>query len=100
MRKALLLTLLVSTTALAQTQYYYGPQGQSLGTATQSGNTTYYYGPQGQSQGTATQSGNTTYYYGPQGQSQGQTINQVAPMQMQNTPSYNQPRIPGPLYSK
>ena len=80
MRKALLSTLLVSTTALAQTQYYYGSQGQSLGTATQSGN--------------------TTYYYGPQGQSQGQVINQGAPLQLQNGSSYNQPRIPGPLYSK
>lgn len=100
MRKVLLLTLLASTTALAQTQYYYGPQGQSLGTATQSGNTTYYYGPEGQSQGTATQSGNTTYYYGPQGQSQGQTINQVAPTPMQITPSYNQQNIPQPLYRR
>lgn len=98
--KKLLFMLFVSMNALAQTQYYYGPEGQSLGTATQSGNTTYYYGPQGQSQGTAMQSGNTTYYYGPQGQSQGQTMNQVVPIPMQNTPSYNQPAIPQPLYRR
>jgi YD repeat-containing protein len=74
----------------AQTQYYYGPQGQSQGTATRSGNTTYYYGPQGQSAGTATQSGNTTYYYGPQGQSQGTTT----------APSYNYNPAPIPLINQ
>lgn len=71
MKKLILLTAILSTSTIAQTTYYYGPQGQSAGTATRSGNTTYYYGPQGQSAGTATQSGNTTYYYGPQGYSQG-----------------------------
>ena len=71
MKKLILLTAILSTSTIAQTSYYYGPQGQSQGTATRNGNTTYYYGPQGQSAGTAMQSGNTTYYYGPQGQSQG-----------------------------
>lgn len=74
--------------AYAQTTYVYGPQGQSLGTATQSGNTTYYYGPQGQSQGTATRSGNTTYVYGPQGQSVGTVSSPVAPLVM---PVYQAP---------
>jgi YD repeat-containing protein len=100
MKKIFLIVVFACSGVSAQTQYYYGSQGESLGTAMQSGNTTYYYGAQGQSQGTATQSGNTTYYYGPQGQSQGQTINQVAPMPMQNTPSYNQPNIPPPPYRR
>jgi YD repeat-containing protein len=71
----------------AQTTYLYGAQGQSLGTATRSGNTTYYYGPQGQSAGTATQSGNTTYVYGPQGQSVGTVMAPVSPM-VYTTPAY------------
>lgn len=73
--------------AYAQTTYYYGPQGQSAGTAMRSGNTTYYYGPQGQSAGTAMQSGGTTYYYGPQGQSQGTAM----------APNYNTTPAPLPL---
>jgi YD repeat-containing protein len=98
MRKALLVLAFISTGALAQTQYFYGSQGQSLGTAMQSGNTTYYYGAQGQSQGTAMQSGNTTYFYGPQGQSQGQTINQGNPAPLLNAPTFNQPSNQTPLF--
>lgn len=98
MKKALILLALINTGALAQTQYFYGPQGQSTGTAMQSGNTTYYYGPQGQSQGTAMQSGNTTYFYGPQGQSQGQAINQANPAPLLNTPTFNQPANQTPLF--
>lgn len=74
--------------ATAQTTYLYGPQGQSLGTAFQSGNTTYYYGAQGQSQGTASQYGNTTYYYGPQGQAAGTVMSPNAPV-----------RSPAPIYN-
>jgi hypothetical protein len=72
----------------AQTTYLYGPQGQSLGTAFQSGNTTYYYGAQGQSQGTASQYGNTTYYYGAQGQAAGTVTSPNAPV-----------RSPAPIYT-
>ena len=72
----------------AQTTYLYGPEGQSLGTAFQSGNTTYYYGPQGQGAGTAMQSGNTTYYYGPQGQAAGTVMSPNAPV-----------RAPAPIYT-
>jgi hypothetical protein len=72
----------------AQTTYLYGPQGQSLGTAFQSGNTTYYYGAQGQSQGTASQYGNTTYYYGPQGQGAGTVTSPNTPV-----------RSPAPIYT-
>ena len=88
MKKTLLVALLVSNNAIAQTTYLYGAQGQSLGTIQQSGNTQYFYGPQGQSQGTAMRSGNTTYVYGPQGQSVGTVMSPVAPMVM---PSYNTP---------
>ena len=66
--------------AQAQTQYFYGPQGQSAGTAIKSGNSTYFYGPQGQSVGTAIQSGNSTYLYGPQGQSAGTVVNATVPV--------------------
>ena len=64
----------------AQTQYFYGPTGQSAGTAMQSGNTTYFYGPTGQSAGTAMQSGNSTFLYGPQGQSIGTVLNAAVPV--------------------
>ena len=53
MKNIMIIFTLLSANAFAQTQYYYGPQGQAQGTANQSGNTTYYYGPEGQSQGTA-----------------------------------------------
>jgi YD repeat-containing protein len=100
MKNILLLLAFINTGALAQTQYFYGPNGQSQGTASTYGNTTYFYGPSGQSAGTASTYGNTTYYYGPQGQSQGQTINQGNPAPLLNAPAFNQPRIPGPLYSR
>ena len=74
--------------AYAQTTYLYGPEGQNLGTAFQSGNTTYYYGPQGQGAGTASQYGNTTYYYGPQGQAAGTVMAPIAPA-----------RAPAPIYT-
>ena len=79
--------------AYAQTTYLYGPEGQSLGTAFQSGNTTYYYGPQGQGAGTASQYGNTTSYYGPQGQAAGTVMAPTAPARAP-APIY----IPAPLY--
>jgi uncharacterized protein YaaQ len=82
-----------ATDVYAQTQYFYGPQGQAAGMAMQSGNTTYFYGPQGQAAGTAMQSGNTTYLYGPQGQSAGTVMNPVAPIYtpptQSLTPMYN-----------
>jgi ABC-type cobalt transport system substrate-binding protein len=68
------------TDVYAQTQYFYGSQGQSAGTAIKSGNSTYFYGPQGQSVGTAIQSGNSTYLYGSQGQSAGTVINSAVPV--------------------
>jgi YD repeat-containing protein len=75
-----------ATDVYAQTQYFYGPQGQTVGTAMQSGNTTYFYGPQGQSQGTAMRSGNTTYVYGPQGEAVGTVMAPAAPLVL---PNYN-----------
>lgn len=80
MKKTLLIALMISGSAVAQTTYFYGPNGQSAGSAIQSGNNTYYYGPNGQSAGTAMQSGNTTYLYGPQGQSAGTVMNQAVPV--------------------
>ena len=43
-----------------------------------SGNTTYFYGPQGQAVGTTMQSGNTTYLYNASGSSAGTVLNQAA----------------------
>ena len=55
----------------AKAQAFYGPQGQYLGNAQQSGNTTNFYGAQGQYQGSAQTNGNQTNFYGAQGQYQG-----------------------------
>jgi hypothetical protein len=68
------------TDAYAQTQFFYGPNGNSAGTSFQSGNTTYFYGPNGNSAGTAFQSGNTTYFYGPNGNSAGTAFQSGAPV--------------------
>jgi hypothetical protein len=62
------------TDAYAQTQYFYGPNGQYQGQAMRSGNTQYFYGPTGQYQGQAFRNGNSTSLYGPTGQYQGQTF--------------------------
>jgi glutamate synthase domain-containing protein 3 len=63
-----------ATDAYAQTQYFYGPNGQYQGQAMRSGNTQYFYGANGQYQGQALQSGNITSLYGANGQYQGQTM--------------------------
>ena len=49
------------TDTQAQTQFFYGPNGQSAGTAIKSGNSTYFYGPQGQSAGTVMNSAVPVY---------------------------------------
>jgi len=97
MKKVIMMLLLISNSAIAQTTYLYGAQGQSLGTVMQSGNTQYFYGPQGESRGTAMQSGNTTYVYGAQGQAVG-TIMAPAYIPMPyTTPLYN-PSSMTPIY--
>ena len=95
MKKTLLMLLLISNGAIAQTTYLYGAQGESLGTATRSGNTTYYYGPTGLPQGTATRSGNTTYVYGNQGQNLGTVTSPIV-----QTPILIYPTTPitAPMY--
>ena len=74
MKQTLLIALLISSNAIAQTQYFYGPNGQYQGQAMQSGNTQYFYGANGQYQGQALQSGNVTSLYNANGQFQGQTM--------------------------
>ena len=96
MKKTLLILLLISNGAIAQTTYLYGAYGESLGTVQRSGNTQYFYGPQGQSAGTAMQSGNATYVYCPQGQSLGTVMAPVAPLVMP-VPVYNPSSIT-PIY--
>lgn len=93
MKNSLLIALLVSSGAMAQTTYIYGPQGQSLGTVQQFGNTQYFYGSQGQNLGTAQQFSNTTYVYGSQGQSIATIIPPSTPVYTPNpaslTPIYD-----------
>ena len=67
-----------ATDAYAQTQYFYGPNGQYQGQALRSGNTQYFYGANGQYQGQAMQSGNSQYFYGANGQYEGQTFGNAA----------------------
>jgi len=75
MNKILLTALiLISSNAIAQTQYFYGPNGQYQGQVLRSGTTQYFYGANGQYQGQALQSGNNQYFYGSNGQYQGQTF--------------------------
>lgn len=75
MNKILLTALiLISSNAIAQTQYFYGPNGQYQGQAMRSGNTQYFYNANGQYQGQALQSGNITSLYNANGQYQGQTF--------------------------
>ena len=63
-----------ATDVQAQTQYFYGSNGQYQGQALRSGNTQYFYGANGQYQGQALQSGNITSLYNANGQYQGQTF--------------------------
>ena len=72
----------------AQTRYFYGPQGQAVGTAQTFNGTTYFYNAQGQSVASAQQFNNTTYVYGSQGQNLGtvQTFT-YAPHTIPITPS-------------
>ena len=95
MKNTLLFLTLLSVNAFAQTQQFYGANGQYQGQAMQSGNTTQFYGANGQYQGQAMQSGNTTQYYGGNGQYQGQTMNQ-APAPVQN---YGNQPLPQPYRS-
>lgn len=91
MKKTLLIALLISGSAVAQTNSIYGPNGQYLGQTFQSGNVTSFYGANGQYQGQAFQSGNTTSLYGSTGQYQGQvfsnTIPTITPIPMTPMPS-------------
>ena len=63
-----------ATEVQAQTQYFYGSNGQYQGQALRSGNTQYFYGANGQYQGQSLQSGNITSLYNANGQYQGQTF--------------------------
>lgn len=77
----------------AQTQYFYGSQGQAIGTAQTFGGTTYFYNAQGQSVASAQQFSGTTYVYGSQGQNLG-TVQTFTP------PTYTIPATPSltPIY--
>jgi hypothetical protein len=63
----------------AKAQAFYGPQGQYLGNAQQSGNTTNFYGANGQYQGQATTNNGQTNFYGPGGDYRGTYQTQVQP---------------------
>jgi len=94
MKNILIFLSFLSVSAFAQTTYYYGPQGESQGTATRNGNTTYYYGPQGQSAGTAVQPSNG--YQNNGGQIQSPSLNQIPVAPVQN---YGNQPLPQPYRS-
>ena len=75
------------TDAYAQTQYFYGPNGQYQGQALRSGNTQYFYGANGQYQGQSLQSGNAQYFYGSNGQYQGQTFGSTSVVPVYTPPT-------------
>jgi len=63
----LFVSFAVAARAEEQTRFY-GPNGQSLGTAAPQGNgTTRYYDARGNSLGTSTTTGRSTTFYGPRG---------------------------------
>ena len=78
---------------MAQTQYFYGAQGQAIGTAQTFNGTTYFYNAQGQSVASAQQFSGTTYVYGSQGQNLG-TVQTFTPS------AYTMPTTPSltPIY--
>lgn len=85
-------TAVFSANVAAQSTSLYGPNGQYMGQAFQSGNTTSFYGPTGQYQGQAFRSGNTTSLYGPTGQYQGQTFSNSVPT-LTPVPMFQQPSL-------
>jgi len=88
MNKILLTALiLISSNAIAQTQYFYGPNGQYQGQALQSGTTQFFYGADGQYQGQAFRNGNTTSLYGANGQYQGQTFSNTPTVPVYTPPT-------------
>ena len=88
MNKILLTALiLINSNAIAQTQYFYGPNGQYQGQALQSGTTQFFYGADGQYQGQAFRNGNTTSLYGANGQYQGQTFSNTPTVPVYTPPT-------------
>ena len=88
MNKILLTALiLISSNAISQTQYFYGPNGQYQGQALQSGTTQFFYGADGQYQGQAFRNGNTTSLYGANGQYQGQTFSNTPTVPVYTPPT-------------
>jgi YD repeat-containing protein len=69
MLKLFTLLTLVALPAQAETTYFYGNDGQNIGSAMSAGNSTFYYDAQGNNVGTALPAGNTTYFYGNNGES-------------------------------
>lgn len=69
MRK-LALTFLLTLIALptqAETQYFYGSDGQNIGSSQSAGTSKFYYDASGNNVATSLKAGNTTYYYGSDG---------------------------------
>ena len=67
MRKLAILFTLMVMPAQAETQFFYGDQGQNIGSSQSSGTRLFYYDAVGNNLATSMKAGNTTYYYGSDG---------------------------------
>lgn len=72
---AIYLALITSPALADGAQYYYGSDGQSIGSSLPSGpNNRSYYGNDGSFIGNSARAGNTTYYYGSDGSLAGSSM--------------------------
>jgi YD repeat-containing protein len=67
MKRIAILFTLISLPAQAETQFFYGNQGQNIGSSQSAGTSKFYYDAEGNNLATSMKAGNTTYYYGSDG---------------------------------
>lgn len=71
MLRAIIITTLFASPALAESTMFFGPNGSYEGNASTVGNSTIYYGSNGQYLGNAYTINNSTIYSGPNGSYEG-----------------------------
>jgi YD repeat-containing protein len=74
MRKLAILFTLIAIPAQAETQFFYGNQGQDIGSSQSAGTSKFYYDASGNNVATSLKAGNTTYYYGSDGSNIGSSM--------------------------
>ena len=67
MKKIAILLTMIAMPAQAETQFFYGNQGQDIGSSQSAGTSKFYYDANGNNVATSLKAGNTTYYYGSDG---------------------------------